>query len=80
MKKIISPSVKEHCVYFSDFTGKCFGNLDPSISIKVEFNYGSKNDGSNFELHLTDEEFAPLLLYIKDNITPESKKEISILK
>lgn len=78
MKKIITPSVKEHCVYFSDFTGKCFGDFGPEITMTIEFNYGSKYDGNSINLHLTDKEVAPILDLIKSNLTSETNNYIKI--
>lgn len=76
MKKIIKPSEKEEAVYYSDFKGTCFNNMIPDVEIKIEFNYGSKYDGSELRLHLTDDEFDVILKTIKENISNEFKKTI----
>jgi hypothetical protein len=76
MKKIIKPSEPEEAVYYSDFKGTCFNNMEPDIEIKIEFNYGSKYDGSQLKLHLTDDEFDVILKTIKENVSNEFKKTI----
>jgi hypothetical protein len=73
MKKIIKPAEKAVCVYLSDFSGKVFGEFDPEVKIKIEFNYGSKYDGTEIELHMTDEESTSLLKHIKEELTEDFK-------
>lgn len=73
MKKIIKPAEKAVCVYFSDFSGKVFGEFDPEVKYKIEFNYGSKYDGTEIELHMTDEESTSLLEHIKGELTEDFK-------
>ena len=73
MKKIIKPAEKAVCVYFSDFSGKLFGEFDPDVRIKIEFNYGSKYDGAEIELHMTDEESSSLLEHIKEKLSDDFK-------
>ena len=48
MKKITKPKQKEEAVYYSDFSGKCFGEYAPPVRLKLEFGYGSIYDGSRF--------------------------------
>lgn len=76
MKKIVKPSEKEEVIYYSDFSGKCFGQFHPDVDVKIEFNYNSRFDGSTLELHLTDQETTSLLNFIKREITTEYKNEI----
>jgi hypothetical protein len=76
MKKVLVPSTKEESVYYSDFTGKCFGIFDPEVVLKLQFNYGSERDGSEITLHLTDCELEPILEIIKNNLTEEAKKSL----
>lgn len=76
MKKILTPKQEEESVYYTDFKGECFGENEPPITLKVSFNYGSKNDGEEIEIHLTDEEFEPVLKLIEDKMCEESKKII----
>jgi hypothetical protein len=76
MKKILTPPVKEDSVYYSDFTGKCFGSLEPAVVLTLQFGYGSKWDGNSITLHLTDEDIGPILQAIQNNLTPESRKHI----
>lgn len=75
VKKVIKPQEKEECVYFSDVSGKAFGELSPDVEIKINFNYGSKFDGSVLEFHVTDEEILQLLSYIKPLLTNEYKNQ-----
>ena len=76
VKKIVKPSEKEEVIYYSDFSGKCFGQFHPDVNVKIEFNYNSRFDGSTLELHLTDQETTSLLNFIKREITTEYKNEI----
>ena len=76
MKKIIKPAEKAVCVYFSDFSGKLFGEFDPEVKIKIEFNYGSIYDGTEIEFHATDEEISSILEHIKEKRSEDYKKSI----
>ena len=73
MKKVTKPAQKEEATYYSDFSGKCFGDHHPPVELKIEFNYGSKHDGSMIGLHLTDEEVKPILDAIKKNMSEDYK-------
>ena len=73
MKKITKPAEREEATYYSDFSGKCFGELHPPVELKIEFNYGSKHDGSLIGLHLTDEETNLFLDIIKKNMSENYK-------
>jgi hypothetical protein len=73
MKKIIKPLEKEQSVYYSDFSGKCFGEWGSPVDIKIEFNYGSKYDGSQISLRLSDEETEHLLYSIKLKMSNDYK-------
>lgn len=74
MKKIIKPPEKEQAVYYSDFSGKCFGEWNSPVEVKFEFNYGSKYDGSEILLHLSDEETELLLDFMKLKLSDEYKE------
>ena len=76
MKKITKPAEKEEAAYYSDFSGKCFGNFLPDVHVKINFNYNSRFDGDTIELHLTDEESVYILDLIKQKITTEYKDAI----
>lgn len=76
MKKILAPAVEEDSVFYSDFTGKCFGRYAPEVVVSFCFNYGSKYDNSSFELHLTDEEAEYIIGAIKSKLSLEAKKII----
>lgn len=73
MKKIIKPKREEKAEYFSDFSGKSFGDevalFGPEVEIKFEFNYGSEFDGSRIEFHLTDAEAKHVLDFIRMNLS-----------
>lgn len=73
MKKITKPAEKEEGTYYSDFSGKCFGEFHPHVEIKIEFNYGSKYDGAVIGLHLTDEEVGLFLEVIKKSASANYK-------
>lgn len=74
MKKVIKPAEKEDVAYYSDFSGKCFGEWNSPVEIKIEFNNGSVYDDCMIGLHLTDEELKPILDIIKKNISKEYKE------
>ena len=77
MKKIIVPEQKEEANYYSDFTGQPFDSyFGPPIELKVQFNYGSKYDCSEFTLHLSDKDIEPVLDLIQSKLNPDFKKEL----
>lgn len=80
MKKIIKPAQKEKAEYFSDFSGKPFGDevafFTPEVEIKFEFNYGSEFDGSRVEFHLTDQEAKHVLDFIRMNLSQDKITEL----
>lgn len=76
MKRINIPEQKEEATYYSDFSGKCFGEAYPPVEVKLEFNYGSKYDGAELELHLSDEEAKSILDFIKSKISDNYKKDL----
>lgn len=76
MKKITKLSQKEESVYYSDFSGKLIDNdFGSLVTLNMEFNYGSKYDGSKLELDLDDEDAMLILNFLKEKLQEESKKE-----
>jgi hypothetical protein len=73
MKKITKPAEREEAVYYSDFSGRCFGEWHPPVEVKIEFNYGSGHDGSVINLHLTDDEVNLFLDVIKKKMSEDYK-------
>lgn len=81
MKKVIKPAEQEESVYYSDFSGKLLSpNYHPPVVLKMDFNYGSKCDGTSIELHLDDEDSKYIIDFIKQKISQEyidkCKKEL----
>jgi hypothetical protein len=76
MKKIVKPLVREEAVYYSDFSGKCFGEFPAPIELNVSFLYGSKHDGAGIQLHLDDDELKPILEVIKKSISEDYKADM----
>ena len=74
MKKITKPAEREEAVYYSDFTGKVLNECGPDITLKLDFHYGSKRDGANLELHLSDDDIAPFIDLIKSKISLDLKE------
>lgn len=72
MKKVLKPIEHEESIYYSDFSGKILNEIPP-VEIVVDFNYGSKYDGCKLELHLNDEEFDELLVFLKTKLTADFK-------
>jgi hypothetical protein len=71
MKKIIKPQEPEEAVYYSDFSGKLLPESNvfgPPVILKIEYNYGSEQDGDSFELHLDDEDAKKILQFLKNNV------------
>jgi hypothetical protein len=79
MKKIIKPPEREEVVYYSDFSGKCFGELPAPVELSIAFSYGSKHDGAGVQIHLDDEELKPLLEVIKKHLSEDYKNDIKRL-
>ena len=77
MKKITKPAEAEECVYYSDFSGKLLNDFYPPVELKIDFNYGSKNDGSNLTLHLDDNDIECVLELIKNKISEQCKKNLA---
>ena len=76
MKKITNPAEKEEAVYYSDFSGKCLGEMPAPIEISIDFSYGSKHDGTKLKLQLEDEDVGPLLELIKSSVSEDFKFHI----
>jgi hypothetical protein len=77
MKKITRPKQREEATYYSDFSGECLGEMTPHVEVRFDFCYGSKFDGSRFELHLSDNDAMKLLDFLKTNLTADAKKELA---
>ena len=65
MKKILKPQTREHAVYYSDFSGECFGEWGPPVEVIFEFNYGSEKDGQKQTFHLNNKEAQEALDFFK---------------
>jgi hypothetical protein len=76
MKKVLKPAEPEEVVYYSDFSGKLLEHNMVPVTVKIECGYGSEYDGSTVELHLTDKGLNNLLVYLKDRLCQETKKEL----
>jgi hypothetical protein len=76
MKKILKPKQHEEALYFSDFTGEPFDQFGAPVTIKLDFDYGSKYDGSNFTLYLSDKDIEPILDLISSKLNPDYKKHL----
>jgi len=79
MKKILKPSENEEAVYYSDLNGKFLDQIPP-VEINIDFNYGSKYDGSKLQLHYTDEEFDKLFDFLETKLTPDIENKYEQLK
>lgn len=79
MKKVTTPASNEESVFYSDFSGKCFGDFGAPITLTLEFNYGSKFDGATLQLDLDDSDVVELLQLIKTKLTEDTKQEFSKL-
>jgi hypothetical protein len=79
MKKITKPAVREDATYYSDFTGKCFGEWHPPIQLKLEFGYGSIYDGSCLKFDLDDKDIEDILTLLKSKLSDDTKKELKTM-
>ena len=79
MKKITKPAEKEEAVYYSDFSGKCFGDFHPHIELIIDFNYGSKYDGSKLRFDLDDKDTEDILALLKSKLSNDSKKALKTM-
>lgn len=76
MKKTTKPAQKEEAVYYSDFSGKCFGEFHPPVELTIEFNYGSSYDGSKLKFDLDDKDMEDILALLKSKLSNDSKKAL----
>ena len=74
MKKVLKPFEKEEAVYYSDFNGKCFGELYPEATLSFSFDYGSKFDGESLTVHLSDAEAESVLEFLKSKMSEDYKE------
>jgi hypothetical protein len=77
MKKIVKPEQKEEALYYTDFKGFVCPEWGPPIELKIKFNYGSKFDSDDLDLHLTDDEIKPILDHIKENLSEDFKSSLN---
>jgi hypothetical protein len=76
MKKTTRPAQREEAVYYSDFSGKCFGEFDPHIELTLDFGYGSRYDGSKLRLDLDDDDIEDILTLLKSKLSKDAKKAL----
>jgi len=76
MKQVIKPYQPEEAVYYSDFTGKCFGKFPPSVLLSFHFDYGSTYDGACLDFDLSDEEAKSVLEFIKSKLSKDFKENL----
>lgn len=79
MKIVLQPSQQEDSVYYSDFKGHLFDQFGPNVTVKFSFNYGSKNDEQDFEIHLTDDEAQSIIELIQSKLSDDAKKNLPSL-
>ena len=76
MKKITKPAEREEAVYYSDFTGKVLNECGPDVTLNLWFGYGSRRDGAELELHLTDQDVDPIIDLIKTKLSSDIKEQL----
>ncbi len=79
MKKTTKPAQQEEATYYSDFTGKCFGEMDPPVELILDFGYGSKYDGSKLRFDLDDSDIEDILFLLKSKLSNDSKKALKTM-
>ncbi len=73
MKKIVKPAQNAEVEIYSDFSGIRFGHDIPEVTIKFDFNYGSKFDDANIEFDLSEEEAKEILDLVKSKLSQQRK-------
>jgi hypothetical protein len=79
MKKTTRPAQREEAVFYSDFSGKCFGEMPPPVELILDFGYGSKYDGSKLRFDLDDEDIGDILFLLKSKLSNDSKKALKTM-
>ena len=79
MKKTTKPAQKEEAVYYSDFSGKCFGDFHPPVQLMIDFNYGSGYDGSKLRFDLDDKDIEDILALLKSKLSNDTKKALKTM-
>ena len=79
MKKTTRPAQREEAVYYSDFSGKCFGEFDPHVELTLDFGYGSKYDGSKLRFDLDDDDIGDILFLLKSKLSNDAKKALKTM-
>ena len=79
MKKLTKPAEKEESVYYSDFSGKCFGDFHSPVELMIDFNYGSKYDGSKLRFDLDDKDLEDVLMLLKSKLSNDTKKTLKTM-
>ena len=79
MKKTTRPAQREEAVYYSDFSGKCFGEMPPPVELILDFGYGSKYDGSKLRFDLDDDDIEDILTLFKSKLSNDSKKALKTM-
>ena len=76
MKKIIKPAEREESVYYSDFSGKPLCEFGPDVEVKISCGYGSKYDGTDFILHVDDNDLEKIVDALKNWVSDDFKSEL----
>ena len=76
MKTVLKPLEPEKAEYRSDFSDKVFSEFGPDVTIKFDFDYGSRLDGEALEFHLTDDEAKHVLDFITMNLSDKKAKDL----
>ena len=79
MKKTTKPAQREEATYYSDFSGKCFGEMGPPIELILDFGYGSKYDGSKLRFDLDDSDIEDILFLLKSKLSNDAKKSLKTM-
>jgi hypothetical protein len=79
MKKTTKPAQQEEATYYSDFSGKCFGEMHPPVELILDFGYGSKYDGSKLRFDLDDNDIEDILALLKSKLSNDSKKALKTM-
>lgn len=77
MKKILKPAQKEESIYFSDVSGKLYGEFPPPVELKISFNYGSKYDGAEIKIDMDDDEVQSLIEVLKNTVSDDFKSNLN---
>ena len=63
-EKTTKPAQREEATYYSDFSGKCFGEMHPPVELILDFGCASKYGGSKLRFDLEDKDIEDIVALV----------------